>query len=135
MRKRLTEADSMGSKWLLMACCLLLFCVSGCDSTDTTGLKIDLSQLNWQTGALIALAYFANSKGHFATIANTVRGLLQSLKILPGKTSPESLSADKLALLLADLFTQLHGQPDLQAKVLDLMQASSAKAVANASAK
>jgi hypothetical protein len=114
---------------------MLLCCVTGCDATDTTGLKIDLSQLNWQTGALIALAYFANSKGHFATIAATVRGLLQSLKILPGKTSPESLSAEKLALLLADLFTQLQGQPDLQAKVLDLMQLSSAKAVANASAK
>lgn len=113
----------------------MLVGITGCDTTDTAGLKIDLSQLNWQTVALIALAYFANSKGHLATVANTIRGLLQSLKILPGKTSPESLSADKLALLLADLFTQLQGQPDLQAKVLDLMQASSTKAVANASAK
>jgi len=123
----------MAQKWILLFCCLMLVGITGCDTTETAGLKIDLSQLNWQTGALIALAYFANSKGHLATVANTIRGLLQSLKILPGKTSPESLSADKLALLLADLFTQLQGQPDLQAKVLDLMQASSTKAVANAS--
>ncbi len=114
---------------------LVLCCIPGCTSTDTLGLKLDLSQLNWQTGALIALAYLANSKGHFATLANTLKGLLQSLKILPGNKTPESLTADKLALILADLFTQLQGQPELQAKVLEMMQASSAKAVANASAK
>jgi len=125
----------MRPKWMLFLCSMLLLCVSGCDTSDVAALKIDLSQLNWQTGALIALAYLANSKGHFATLANMLKGLLQSLKILPSNTSPESLTADKLALLLADLFTQLQGQPDLQAKVLDLMQASSAKAVANASAK
>jgi hypothetical protein len=95
----------MAQKWILLFCCLMLVGITGCDTTETAGLKIDLSQLNWQTGALIALAYFANSKGHLATVA----------------------------LLLADLFTQLQGQPDLQAKVLDLMQASSTKAVANAS--
>lgn len=124
----------MRSRYVLLLA-LMLSCIAGCDSSDVTGLKIDLSQLNWQTGALIALAYLANSKGHFATIANTIKGFLQSLKILPSPTSPESLTADKLALLLADLFTQLQGQPDLQAKVLELMTASSAKAVANASAK
>jgi hypothetical protein len=125
----------MRLKWMLFVCSILMLCISGCTSADTMGIKLDLSQLNWQTGALIALAYLANSKGHFATIANMIKGLLQSLKILPSNTSPESLTADKLALLLADLFTQLQGQPDLQAKVLDLMQASSAKAVANAAAK
>ena len=126
----------MRSKWMLssVACCLLL-CISGCTSADTLGLKLDLSQLNWQTGALIALAYLANSKGHFAALANTIRGLLRSLKILPADTTPESLTADKLALLLADLFTKLQGQPELQSQVLALMTASSAKAVANAAAK
>ena len=120
-------------KYLLVA--ILCLFMTGCTTSDTLGLKLDLSQLNWQTGRLIGLAYLANSKGHFATLANMLKGLLQSLKILPGSTSPESLTADKLALLLADLFTQLQGQPDLQAKVLDLMQASSTKAVANAAAK
>jgi len=123
----------MRAKWMLLICSLMLLGISGCDSGDVAGLKIDLSQLNWQTGALIALAYLANSRGQFATLATTIRGFLQSLKILPSNTSPESLSAEKLALILADLFTQLQGQPELQAKVLDLMQTSSNKAVANAS--
>jgi len=113
----------------------VLCCVPGCTAADSFGLNVDLSHLNWQTGALIALAYLANSKGHFASVANTVRGLLQQLRILPAVTSPEAITADKLALVLADLFTQLQGQPELQAKVLELMAASSAKAVANASAK
>jgi len=125
----------MRPRWFVLFSALLLCCVSGCDTSDTAALKIDLTQFNWQTGALLALAYLANSKGHLATLANTLKGLLQSLKILPSNTSPEALTADKLALILADLFTQLQGQPDLQAKVLEIMQASSAKAVANASAK
>ena len=125
----------MRLKWMLLTCCLMLIGLAGCDAKDGTGFKIDLTQLNWQTGGLLLLAYLANSKGHFAAIAGTIKGFLQSLKILPGNTTPEALTADKLALLLADLFTQLQGQPDLQAKVLDLMQASSTKAVANAAAK
>jgi hypothetical protein len=123
------------NRWsgVFIACSLC--CLSGCTAADSFGLNVDLSHLNWQTGALIALAYFANSKGHFAAAANTVRSLLQQLRILPAVTTPEALSAEKLALVLADLFSQLQGQPELQAKVLSLMQASSDKAVANAAAK
>lgn len=33
---------------------VLLFC--GCTAEDAAGIKIDLSQLNWQTAAIIALA-------------------------------------------------------------------------------
>ena len=122
-------------RWSALLIALLLCCLPGCTTADTLGLKLDLSHLNWQTGALIALAYLANSKGHFAAVANMARSLLQQLKILPAVTTPEALTAEKLALLLADLFTQLQGQPELQAKVLSLMQASSDKAVANAAAK
>jgi len=125
----------MRSKWWpALSIALLIVAIPGCTTADTLGLKLDLSQLNWQTGALIALAYLANSKGHFAALANMLRGFLQQLKILPAVDTREALTAEKLALLLADLFTQLQGQPDLQAKVLEMMQASSAKAVANASA-
>ena len=123
------------NRWCVLSIAILVVILPGCTNADTLGLKLDLSQLNWQTGALIALAYLANSKGHFASVANMVRGLLQQLKILPAVTTPEALTAEKLALLLADLFTQLQGQPELQAKVLSLMQASSDKAVANAAAK
>ena len=39
---------------LLILLPVLLCC--GCTAEDATGIKIDLSQLNWQTGAIIALA-------------------------------------------------------------------------------
>jgi hypothetical protein len=119
---------------------LLCGCLVGCDAQDGTGIKIDLSHLNWQVGALIALAYLANSKGHFASLAGMAKKLLQSLKILPSDTTSEALTAEQLATLLADLFGKLQGQPELQSKVLDLMTAASAsavstKVVANAASK
>lgn len=39
---------------LLVLLPVLLFC--GCTAEDAAGIKIDLSQLNWQTAAIIALA-------------------------------------------------------------------------------
>lgn len=109
-------------KWLFVF--LLLALVPGCTSEDALGLKIDLSQLNWQTGALILLAYLANSKGHFAGLAAMVQNLLRGLKILPQPNDQQSLTAEQIAKLLADLFVQLKGQPLLQARVLDMMQAA-----------
>lgn len=110
-------------KWLFVF--LLLALVPGCTSEDALGLKIDLSQLNWQTGALILLAYMANSKGHLASLATLVSNLLRGLKILPQPNDQQSLTAEQIAKLLADLFVQLKGQPLLQARVLDMMQATS----------
>jgi len=126
--------------WSVVLIAFCLCCLPGCMAADTSGFKLDMSQFNWQTAALIALAYFANSKGHLAGLAKMAKGLLQSLKILPAEKSTEALTAEQLAALLADLFTKLQGQPELQAKVVDLMTAASAsaataKAVANASAK
>lgn len=108
--------------WLFV--CLLLALVPGCTSEDALGLKIDLSQLNWQTGALILLAYMAKSDKHFAGLAAMVQNLLRSLRILPQPDDPKSLTAEQIAKLLADLFVQLKGQPLLQARVLDMMQAA-----------
>lgn len=123
-------------KLLFLMSGLLLICMVGCVPPDVTGIKIDLSQLNWQIGVLIVLAYFANSQGHFASLASAGRKLLQSLKILPGEASNEALTAEELAKILADLFGKLQGQPKLQAKVMDLMAATSIvaekEAVANA---
>lgn len=110
-------------KWLFVF--LLLALVPGCTSQDALGLKIDLSQLNWQTGALILLAYMANSNKHFAGLATLIQNLLRGLKILPQPTDQQSLTAEQIAKLLADLFVQLKGQPLLQARVLDMMQATS----------
>lgn len=107
------------TRWILAS--LALLPLAGCSAADSLGLKIDLSQLNWQTGALIALAYLANSKGHFAAIAQTALKLLRGARILPTPDDSSSMKAEQIAKLLADLFTQLQGHPDLQAKVLDMM--------------
>lgn len=45
-------------KRLLWVLPVLLF--AGCTAEDATGVKIDLSQLNWQTAAIIALALLVN---------------------------------------------------------------------------
>ena len=115
-------------KWFFLG--LLLMLVPGCTSQDALGLKIDLSQLNWQTGALILLAYMANSKGHLAALAGMIQNLLRGLRVLPQPTDQQSLNAEQIAKLLADLFVQLKGQPLLQARVLDMMQATANEAVA-----
>ena len=107
------------TRWFFMS--LALLSLAGCSAADSLGLKIDLSQLNWQTGALIALAYLANSKGHFATIAQMALKLLRGARILPTPDDSSSMKAEQIAKLLADLFTQLQGHPELQAKVLDMM--------------
>lgn len=113
-------------KWIVLTTLLLCGFCCGCDSKDATGFTLDLDHLNWQTGALIALAYFANSRGHFAGIASAIRGVLQGLKILPATNSPEALSADAAAALLAELYLKLAGHPELQAGLLQLMQPTDA---------
>lgn len=45
-------------KRLLWVLPVLLF--TGCTAEDAAGVKIDLSQLNWQTAAIIALALLVN---------------------------------------------------------------------------
>lgn len=111
---------------------LALLPLAGCSAADSLGLKIDLSQLNWQTGALIALAYFANSKGHFATIAQAALKILRGTRLLPQPDDSKSLQADQIAKILADLFTQLQGHPELQAQVLSMMSLSSGAAAVSA---
>ena len=107
-------------RWILLA--VLLLCgLTGCDAKDATALSLNLDKLNWQTGALIALAYLANSRGHFAAIASAALGVLRGLKLLPAADSKESLSAEEVAKLLADLYVRFKGHPDLQDGILKLM--------------
>lgn len=56
---------------------MMLIFVVGCDAKDAAGFKIDLSQLNWQTGAIIALALLVNP-------GKIVKSLTEQLGKLPG---------------------------------------------------
>ncbi|HQZ65162.1 MAG TPA: hypothetical protein PLY87_08810 [Planctomycetaceae bacterium] len=107
---------------LMLLIALMLCGCCGCDTKDATSLQLDLDHLNWQTFALIGLAYMMNSQGHFATLAGMLKRTLQGLKVLPAADSQEALTAEQIAKLLADLYTQFAGHPDLQQGVLDLMQ-------------
>ena len=119
--------------WLMIS--LALLPLAGCSAADQLGLKIDLSQLNWQTGALIGLAYLANSKGHFSAIAQMALKVMRGAHLLPQPDSKESLSAEQIAKLLADLFVQLKGQPELQQQVLTMMGVAAGSVSARASEK
>lgn len=114
---------------------LPLALLTGCDvGKDNVGLQVDLSHLNWQVGALIALAYFANSKGQIGALATTLKNLLQGLKILPNKTSPEQLTADQVQALILELMGKLSSAPDVQAKLIAIQaDIVAGKVAANAS--
>ena len=60
---------------LLVLLPVLLFC--GCTAEDAAGIKIDLSQLNWQTAAIIALALLVSP-------GKLVEQLTAQLAKLPG---------------------------------------------------
>jgi hypothetical protein len=85
-------------------------------------LALNMDSLNWQTIALIVLAYVANSRGHLSAVATAALSVLRSLRILPAADSKESLSAEEVAKLLADLYVRLKGHPELQDGILKLMQ-------------
>jgi hypothetical protein len=104
---------------ILVSFPLLLFC--GCEMQDGAAFTLDLSDFNWQTGALIALAYLANSRGQLAGVAKAARQILRQLRILPAADDKKSATADQIAELLADVFLRLQGQPELQKQVLSMM--------------
>jgi hypothetical protein len=64
-----------GPPLLLLAALLSILCV-GCTPEDAAGLKIDFSQLNWQTGLIIALALLVNP-------AKIVGGITDQLSKIP----------------------------------------------------
>lgn len=93
--------------WRLLACLpVLLFC--GCDASDAAGLKIDLSQLNWQTGVIAALLLWVDKSSLWAPIAKAgqpVVVMLQKLGLLrtpttPDETPNELTSAEALAIIV-----------------------------------
>ena len=85
---------------------LLMLCCTGCTAEDAAGIKVDLSQLNWQTAAIIALALLVNPGkivGQISQQLGKVPGLEKILRLLgvirlpdgsPGTLTPaETLEA------------------------------------------
>jgi hypothetical protein len=71
---------------------LLLCCFAGCTAEDATGVKIDLSQLNWQTAVIIALALLVSPGklvGQLAEQLGKIPGLEKILRILGVIRSPD----------------------------------------------
>lgn len=71
---------------------LLLFCFAGCTAEDAAGVKIDLSQLNWQTAVIIALALLVSPGklvGQLTEQLGKIPGLEKILRILGVIRSPD----------------------------------------------
>jgi len=127
-----------GPPLLLLAAMLSILCV-GCTPEDAAGLKIDFSQLNWQTGLIIALALLVNPANIVGTITDQLSkipaverimrivGLISSRDGSPGTlTQAETLEAlvaivnrlppsqlrEELAALLAKAATTPEVRPD-----------------------
>lgn len=81
--------------WRLLAFLpVLLFC--GCTAEDAAGIKIDLSQLNWQTAAIIALALLVNPGKIVEKITEQlgkVPGLEKILRLIGVIKSPDGSPA------------------------------------------
>ena len=113
--------------WKLLL--LLPVLLAGCTAQDAAGIKVDLSQLNWQTAAIIILALLVSPGKIAGSLTDALRkvpgaeSLLRMLRLVsttdasPGTLTPaETLEAlvsivnrlpasplrDQLALLLVD---------------------------------
>lgn len=92
---------------LLFAAMLSIFCV-GCTPGDAAGLKIDFSQLNWQTGVIAALLLWVDKSSLWAPIAKMgqpIVNFLQKCGVLKKPTTPdetpnELTSAEALAIIV-----------------------------------
>lgn len=110
---------------LLALLCLVL---PGCDlPSPEAALPVNFS-ITWQIGAVIVLAYLANSQSHLSGLAKMALGLLRQLKILPPADNKDVLAAEEVAKKLAELYVQLKGHPEIQAGILQLMTPTAAAA-------
>lgn len=97
-----------GPTVLLFAAMLSILCV-GCTPEDAAGVKIDLSHLNWQTAALMALLFLLNPSKIVGAITEQVGRLPGIEKILrligvigPTDSSPGTLTqAETLEAIVA----------------------------------
>lgn len=106
-----------GPPLLLLAAILSILCV-GCTPEDAAGLKIDFSQLNWQTGLIIALALLVSPGKIVGTITDQLGRIPAVEKILrlvgvigPSDRSPGTLTPAETLEALVAIVNRLPASP------------------------
>jgi hypothetical protein len=132
--------------WLWVIVAGFLCGLTGCTAEDKAGVSIDLTNLNWQTIALLGAALltpFQSLLKPFMTALQPVVSILQRLGILKSPTVPDEtpgeLTIAEFIAILTDLLSKT-SDPALKAQILGLIStaagvAPEVKGVASASSK
>ncbi len=130
--------------WLVMAG--FLCGLTGCTAEDKAGVSIDLTNLNWQTIALLGAALltpFQSLLKPFMTALQPIISILQRLGILKAPTvpddTPNDLTIAEFIAILTDLLSKT-SDPALKAQILGLISTAAGvspdvKGVASAKSK
>lgn len=103
--------------WRLLVLLPLLLCC-GCTAEDAAGIKIDLSQLNWQTGAIIALALMVSPGKIVAQLTDVLakvpwlEKILRIVGLVSSKDgSPNTLTQEETLEALVAIVNRLPASP------------------------
>ena len=111
-----TSAVEVRMRGLFLIAILLPVLLTGCTAQDAAGVKIDLSQLNWQTAAIIALALLVNPGkivGQLTEQLGKVPGLEKILRILGLIRTTDSTPGElSQAEVLESLVSIVNRMPD-----------------------
>ena len=134
-------------KWYLWLVVAGFLCgLTGCTAEDKAGFSIDLSNLNWQTVAIIGAALltpFQSLLKPILTALQPIVSILQKLGILRKPATPDDtpneLTIAEFIAILTDLLSKTN-DPALKAQILGLIStaagvAPEVKGVASASKK
>jgi len=134
-------------KWYLWVIVAGFLCgLTGCTAEDKAGVSIDLTNLNWQTIAIIGAALLTPFQSLLKPVLATLQpiiSILQKLGILRKPATPDDtpneLTIAELIAILTDLLSKT-SDPALKAQILGLIStaagvAPEVKGVASASKK
>jgi len=134
-------------KWYLWIIVAGFLCgLTGCTAEDKAGVSIDLTNLNWQTIAIIGAALltpFQSLLKPVLTALQPIVSILQKLGILRKPATPDDtpneLTIAEFIAILTDLLSKTN-DPALKAQILGLIStaagvAPEVKGVASASSK
>ena len=126
----------MWKLWLLLPVLL-----TGCTAQDAAGIKVDLSQLNWQTAAIIALALFSNPYKLVDKLTQILKGIpgvesiLRTLRILKTPdTSPGTLTSAEVLEALVSIINRTSAEDPLREDLAKLLPKAASASVEAANA-